>query len=523
MKILVFSLFLCSFLVTAVQAKYKASFTQNDYEYDVSETSKFAEIKVVLDRPVEGFFATVNVADIQGGAVPGKHYRHRMTKIIIPQGETQGTVVVELKAVPGESRNKDFALQIVPDDSIDLGARSATKVKLKYSKDIFITIRSEGEILEGPKSAITTSQFTVTLSDKAVDIIDLAVVNVRGTASSSDFTLSNFNVVFRPGETVKTISVNIIGDNDPEDDESIILDFEVMGTGSDNVRLITKESTLTISDDDIVELVIENQSINEDDRTLEYVVSLSQELTEPVSAFVSFRGMSATKGADYDGPEQVNFVFNPGETKKIITLSIIDDELAEGDETFEAKVSTDNVRIEVKNETATITIVDDEGASFEYETKIIITDPDSGPMFLNGDVKGEVEKVSERKFVVLPMQGLVSASPDPLGLTGIFRLSVISIEFEDNWDLKNLIFNFSDFPASPIPGPHLFMQMLIAFHSMNGDLFFELRPNEYQWRPSNSKVLIASNTEKSIILTLDYLFTDTGYEQETSVKLTIKK
>ena len=91
--------------------------------------------------------------------------------------------------------------------------------------------------------------FTVTLSTAYDQPVTMSFRTVDGTAKSSDsaYVAKTGTLTFAPGETTKTITIEVKGDNKKEADETIYLDL----FGNSSKSLFTKKrGTGTILNDD---------------------------------------------------------------------------------------------------------------------------------------------------------------------------------------------------------------------------------------------------------------------------------
>ncbi len=108
---------------------------------------------------------------------------------------------------------------------------------------------------------------------------------------------------------------------------------------------------------------INDISVAEDDAggVAAFTVSLSQVSSQTISVDVASSDGSATAPADYTAVPLTTLTFNPGETSKTVNVSLVDDALAEGDETFTLTLSN-AVNGVLGTATGTATITDDEAS-----------------------------------------------------------------------------------------------------------------------------------------------------------------
>jgi hypothetical protein len=102
---------------------------------------------------------------------------------------------------------------------------------------------------EGKRGQTTSFTFTVTLSAAYDQPVTMSYKTTDGTAKTSDndYVAKSGTLTFAPGETTKTITITVNGDNKKESDEYFYLDL----FGNSSNSLFTKHrGTGTILNDD---------------------------------------------------------------------------------------------------------------------------------------------------------------------------------------------------------------------------------------------------------------------------------
>ncbi len=134
-------------------------------------------------------------------------------------------------------------------DSDVLATTSASSV-VNVTESATVSI-ADSSAVEG-NSGSSVMNFNVSLSNALTVPFSLTVNSTNGTATApSDFAaLTGVAVVFAPGETSKTVSVNIVGDTAVEPDET----FQVVLSGSLPSGVVLARSTASgmITNDDVV-------------------------------------------------------------------------------------------------------------------------------------------------------------------------------------------------------------------------------------------------------------------------------
>jgi hypothetical protein len=146
-------------------------------------------------------------------------------------------------------------------------------------------------------------------------------------------------LTFNPGETSKTIEIDIVDDGLDEEDETIILDLS-NPTGPNVVLGRVSQHTYTIIDlRPKISFAAESGSGTEGVTPALVAVSLSHACEEVITVDYAVTGGSATGGGvDYTLPAGT-FTFQPGETVENISIDIVDDEEQESTETIEISLS----------------------------------------------------------------------------------------------------------------------------------------------------------------------------------------
>lgn len=192
--------------------------------------------------------------------------------------------------------------------------------------------------------------FTVSLSQTSDHTVTVDVTTLEGTAlQGDDFLTVNQTLIFAPGETVQTVSVSLVNDDDVEPTESfsllltnasggaVIADDEAVATVQDTDQpppTITIDDTTVMEGDPAHGLRRDGVSITQ----LRFTVSLSHASDEAVTVHYDTADGSAVSGEDYFA-QCGSVTFSPGEVTKTITLSILGDGVAELDETVYVTLS----------------------------------------------------------------------------------------------------------------------------------------------------------------------------------------
>jgi Ca2+-binding RTX toxin-like protein len=182
-------------------------------------------------------------------------------------------------------------------------------------------------------------QFTLT---RTGDLTQSLAVNytLTGTATSvSDYQSLPGTVTFAANASTATIDLNIVDNNIFEATESVTLEL----TANAAYTLATANSTtVNILDNDRPTISINDVSLTEGNSgttTATFTVALSNPSSLTTTVDYATADGTTTAGSDYNAVSLTTLIFNPGETSKNITVSILGDTTVEPDETFKVELS----------------------------------------------------------------------------------------------------------------------------------------------------------------------------------------
>ena len=213
-------------------------------------------------------------------------------------------------------------------------------------------------VSEGGGSAV----FSVRLRGQSTETVTVTYGTSNGSAiADSDYMARNGTLVFQPGQQAKTIAVAVSDDTLLEGNET----FTVSLSDPPNATLLKGVGTATIVDNDGNQtppgpptLAIYDVTVTEGSGSAVFRVSLNTESTEVVTVDYSTFDGTATAGSDYRATGGT-LTFEPGDTRKTVTVPVLDDSDVEGNETFKVRLS-DARNATLGDQEATGTIRDDE-------------------------------------------------------------------------------------------------------------------------------------------------------------------
>ncbi|MEO0092412.1 MAG: Calx-beta domain-containing protein, partial [candidate division WOR-3 bacterium] len=178
--------------------------------------------------------------------------------------------------------------------------------------------------------------FYVTLSVSSYLPVTVNYTTANGTATTgdNDYIASSGTLTFAPGEQVKRIGVDVVGDNKYETDEI----FYVNLSGAVNATIADGVGEGTILNDDVIPtMTISDTSATEDNigtKSFGFYVTLSNPSYQTITVnYATANGTATTGDNDYIATSGT-LTFNPGEVVKRIGVDVIGDNKYETDETF---------------------------------------------------------------------------------------------------------------------------------------------------------------------------------------------
>jgi hypothetical protein len=191
-----------------------------------------------------------------------------------------------------------------------------------------ISIQREVHFLEGGWDRYAS--LTVTLSAPQQQRVTVEYATTNGTArANADYQGIARTLSFAPGEVEASITIVMKDDRICEGNET----FQVRLRNPQGATIASGAGLVSIEDDDVATLTTGTYTLEENAGAVQFQIMLSMPCEREVRASYITRDGSARAGADYQGTRG-QLVFAPGQTLKILPLTIIDDLATEGHESF---------------------------------------------------------------------------------------------------------------------------------------------------------------------------------------------
>ncbi len=331
----------------------------------VGESDRFANVVVNLHAPsssaISVSYGVANLSTVAGSNDLWDYIPNNGTLNFAP-GETSKTVRIELwdnspvealeafqfylgSAVNATISRGEATISIVDNDTV-------VDVPAIYVDDLQLDEKSGTAnfvVRLGRQSGESTNQ-TVAVNFTTEDNTALA---------RQDYIAKSGTLTFAPGESVKTVAIDLIDDgaSEPAERFSLLLSSPVNAVLGDGTAVaeVAQSSGLAGA---VPRLSVADLTVGEADAAADVVLSLNAASTSPVSVFYFTRSSTAKHDLDFIGSSQT-LTFAPGETSKNIRLPIVDDAVAETPETFWFSLQAAN-NATIGRELATINIIDND-------------------------------------------------------------------------------------------------------------------------------------------------------------------
>ncbi len=192
-------------------------------------------------------------------------------------------------------------------------------------------------------------------------------------------------LVFGPGETTKTVSVDVVGDTDVEPNETLNLTLSsvpggtVLSDASGSATIVDDDGSVTAAAPATFFSVSDAWMLEGDSGTAPVTFSIVRSGDTSASSTVQVKtsGGGATPGIDYGPVALTEIDFGRGEAVKTVAVDVIGETLPELNQTFNLALSGAS-GAEIADAAGTATIVNDDGAAYLAVNNITIVEGNSG-------------------------------------------------------------------------------------------------------------------------------------------------
>jgi probable HAF family extracellular repeat protein len=192
------------------------------------------------------FPVTVCYDTADGTAYAGLDYQSASATLTFAPGETSKTISISVISDRIAEANETFYVNLSQPTNATIAAGQGVGTILDDEPRISISDVSRAE---GSKGQTTLFTFTVTLSAAYDQPVTLSFHTVNGTATTADhdYVAQTGTLTFSPGQTTKTITIVVNGDNKKESNETFFVDL--FGNSSDSLFTRSRGIGTILNDD----------------------------------------------------------------------------------------------------------------------------------------------------------------------------------------------------------------------------------------------------------------------------------
>jgi hypothetical protein len=174
---------------------------------------------------------TVQYATADGTAATGSDYQPASGTLTFTPGETTKTISVPVLGDRLAEANETFLVNLSQPTNAHITAGHGVGTILDDEPRISINDVTKAE---GRKGQTTLFTFTVTLSAAYDQAVTVSFQTTNGTATTADhdYAAQTGTLTFAPGQTVKTITIVVNGDNRQEANEKFYVDLSGLSSNA---------------------------------------------------------------------------------------------------------------------------------------------------------------------------------------------------------------------------------------------------------------------------------------------------
>ncbi len=327
---------------------------------------RIADAEAVIEGGKAAFAVTLSKASGQAvvlayatrdvtAASPGDYAAEPNGSMTIEAGKTDTTIVVQ--TIDDTEKEEEETFEVVLTSAagagIEVGGSVGRGTILDNDTAPTVRIADAQVVTEGE---VATFVLTLSGASSQAVVVGYATEDVTATSPGDYVAEPNGSVTIAVAETEVVIEVQTTDDTEREDRETFVVRLgDVAGATIEQGSGVAEG---TIEDNEGISVRIADVWVAEDAGVAAFVVTLSAESDAEVTVAYATVDGSAEAGLDYSS-RSGTLTFAVGDTEKEIRVSITDDILDEGDETFEVQLSPP-VGAVLSDVVATGTILDNE-------------------------------------------------------------------------------------------------------------------------------------------------------------------
>ncbi len=378
--------------------------------------------------PLTGRSVTVNYQTDAGSATSGVDFTPSSGTLTFGARQTSRTIVVPIIGDTIDEFNESFRVLLTNPSiaTIANGGAPATGTIIDDDPPPIVSI-SDASVVEG-NSGFASADLNLSLSQPSGKLICVQASTAAGTATVASGDYVHLGglfpnpppiLFFSPGVTSTTFSPQVRGDAQFEPNETFFVNITPCG----NITIGRGQGVVTIINDDLEVLPsisITDVAVSDGSGPTNAVfdVSLSAPSTQTVTVQYATGGGTATSNADFQSVSGT-LSFGPGVTHQLVTVPIIPDSSAEGNETFNVNLSNP-IGGTLADSQGLCTISDGPPSQLPFLTvdDITVVEGPSGKSDVDFTVKLSQASSQQVSFQFAAAPGTATANVDYLNVSG---------------------------------------------------------------------------------------------------------
>ena len=311
-------------------------------------------------------------------------------------------------------------------DGVSLGTASATAT-ITDDESLTVTVTADSAtVVEGNDAA-----FTVSVAGGESTAPVQVTYALSGTATGgTDYTAPSGTLTLDAGASSGTITVPILADSVLDGGETVAVTLTNASTTAGEVTADSTAAETTISDTGTVTISVVSDGAVAEGEQATFTVTLSGSVSSAVAVGWSTSDGTATAGDDYLAVSSTVRFAADSTASQTLTVSTLQDTLAEGDETFAVTLTGPDLPegVSLGTATATVTITDDEtaptGVALQVAPSTVPEDAGATAVTVTATLNGAVRSSPTAVTVSVSGNSASDASADDFAAVNDFALTI---------------------------------------------------------------------------------------------------
>ncbi len=319
----------------------------------IAEDGGLATVTVSLSEASEAV-TTVHL-DLTGTALIGIDYTAGARPVQIPAGQTSATFTITATSDDLHEQDETVIVDVADvTNGTEDGDQKVVVTIVNADPQPSVTLTASGSPINENGGVATV---TATLSNPSWQDVVVSLSFAGVAEPGIDYEVSARQIVIPTGSLSGMVTLTGVDDSLSEADESVVVTIDSIDNGVSDGN---QEVIVTIVDDDpqpTVDLQISGSSLAENGGEATLTATLSTVAGQDVTVLLAYSG-AATRDVDYEAPSQI--VIPAGSSSADATLTVLDDQVAEGDEDVVIEIAGAIGAEAGSQQAVTATILDDD-------------------------------------------------------------------------------------------------------------------------------------------------------------------